>query len=130
MVKMVKMEKMEKMVKMEKMEKMVKMEKMEKTKITNKEQLRNTKIRVSSDEENKKVQKVLFSLGCYWGSIKKIPQFLRGRFLFINESLRLTYTFDYDDDITYFEKSQKKEIKVIDILTPLLTKIINGVEYC
>jgi len=87
-------------------------------------EIKNTKIKVKDETENRKVQERLFSFGCYWQKNQKEVKYLDAEALYINEYLEITYTSNAD---TYFNNHKNKEITVAQLFSgkvPIETHIV------
>ena len=71
-----------------------------------KQDFRNTKIRIKSEEHSKAFQKAVFEAGGWWVSSGKVYK-QNMEFIFVDKDLILTYA----DNATYFEKQEYMEIQ-------------------
>ena len=87
-------------------------------------------IKIYVNGKSEEIQKKLFSLGCSWfGEDKPRISYINKPFLFINDTLELTYS----DDMLYFEQHGYREITAEEILALEITekyRPFKGIEEC
>lgn len=72
---------------------------------------KNTKVRVNSTEQSRKVQEKMFELGFSWSG-KKSSQYLNERYLIFYNDMTICYCSSEEN----FNQEDKREVKVSDIL--------------
>ena len=81
-----------------------------------KEDLRNTKIYLSNEEDVIKFQEKVFKLGVLWKDGSKEPQYIEGEpFYYINSNFQLTKDTIYQND--FFKKYEYEQIFLHDVLS-------------
>ena len=81
-----------------------------------KEDLRNTKIYLSNEEDVIKFQEKVFKLGVLWKDGSKEPQYIEGEpFYYINSNFQLTKDTIYQND--FFKKHEYEQIFLHDVLS-------------
>ena len=79
------------------------------------EDLKNTKIYLSNEEDRRKFQEKVFKLGVKWGGVDCIVRYLVYCFYYIDRHLVLST--DSFEDISYFNEDESKQIFLHDVLS-------------